>query len=295
MPCGGPNQAPCGGPVPRVGATTPAPAACPSTTWTAGPWRYTQDAAGCLTRQPAGTPIPDGTYANPRITMQGGHVVAVEAGPAPVLVPPTLCGEQAAGTPGTSTILLGTDPCNLMTMTAGRYSARAYLEAAAGTPLTITGCGTAADPFRFSIALPGAPTGATFLGAGIQFTNGLMQQFVLPVMSVSADAATGLTVTTNTTTGAVFLTRTPTAAARLPGVVCNSSTNPTNGVLVGTPNTSYVLRLPNTATNAYTPTTDAAGAATIANMATGVYEVYVGTTSLGYISYERCTYVAPTP
>ncbi len=291
MPCGGPNQAPCGGPVPRVGIPATTPAACPSTTWVAGPWRYTQDGAGCLSREAVGSPILDGTYANPRITMQGGHIVAIEAGPAPVLVPPALCGEQAAGTPGTSTILLSTDPCNLMTMVAGRYSARAYLEAASGTPLTITGCGTSADPFRFTINLPSAPSGGTFVGAGIQFTNGLMQQFALPVMSVSADPATGLTVTTNSVTGGVSLSRTPTATARLPGVVCDSTVNPTNGLLIGTPNTSYLLRVPNTTTNVYTPTTNASGTATISNMSTGVYEVYVGTTSLGYISYERCVHV----
>jgi hypothetical protein len=29
------------------------------------------------------------------------------------------------------------------------------------------------------------------------------------------------------------------------------------------------------------------------NMASGVYEVFVGTRSLGYMAYTRCAYVAP--
>lgn len=227
--------------------------------------------------------------------MAGGHIVAIEEGSATAVVPPALCAPagQSTGAPGT--IVLDAGPCNLMSMVAGKYTARLYAETQSGSPLAVAGCGTQADPLRFTLTLPETAGGANFTGAGITVLNGRVTQFVLPVMNVTTATNTNLTAQYNPTTGTINLTLTDpdVAAVKLPAAICDNSVNPTNGVLAGTPNTTYLLRVPNTTTTVYTATTSNAGAATINNMATGVYEVVVGTRSLGYMAYTRCTYVAP--
>ena len=295
MACGGPNQAPCGGPVPRVGVSPTPAATCPSVSWTAGPWRYVQSASGCLTREAAGAPIPDGQYQHPVITMRDGHIVAIEEGAAQLLLPPALCG-GAPSTPGApGTIVLDAGACNLMAMVAGKYTARVYVEAAPSSPRSVTGCGTAADPLRFDVTLPAAAGGATFTGCGIAITNGRVTQFTAPVMNVVVNPNSGLGATWNPANCTITLeSLDPTAAAtKLPAVICDSASNPTNGLLAGTPSTTYLLRIPNTATTVYTATTNGSGSAVVNNMASGVYEVFVGTRSLGYMAYTRCAYVAP--
>lgn len=299
MPCGGENQAPCGGPVPRAaadcGCTQPVQGACTASTWVTGPWRYTQDTTGCVTREAVGTAIEDGVYANPTITMQDGFVVAITPGESLRVTPPALCGaSQVAVTPGSVPLMDGSS-CNLSTVVNSRVLTRLFTETAPGSALSITGCGTEASPLVFDVALPADAGGATFQSCGINIQAGRVVAFAAPIMAVTTAPGSGLTATldTNTCTLTLDVDDPVGSAARLPAIVCDNSVNPTNGVLVGTASTVYELRLPNTLTVVYTATTDGVGAATISNMLTGVYEVVVGTTSLGYVSYTRCAYVAP--
>lgn len=248
-----------------------------------------------MTREPAGVAIPDGVYVNPRVTMADGHIVAVENGPAVAVVPPAPCGAGTAVPTGPGgQVLLSADACNLMTMVEGRLLTKTYFQIADGSPIEITGCGTAGNPFLVTLTLPEAAGGATFTGCGITINNGRVTAFTPPVMNVLADEDTGIEVDPDPLTCTLTLRRASGAtSAKLPVVVCDSSTDPTNGQVVGTPDITYTFRLPNLATTVYVVTTSAAGLATITNMATGVYEVLVGGTSLGYVTYTRCTYVAP--
>lgn len=300
MACGGPNSAPCGGPVPRAaadcGCTPAGQGACESSTWTIGPWRYTQSAAGCITRAPVGTAITDGVYTNPQITMAGGHIIAIRNGTNVVATLPSLCAPNSLGsTPVAGSTVLDPAACNLTVLTNGRLVTRLYVAAPEPeSPLAVTGCGTANDPLRFTLTLPEASVGVDFTGPGITIVDGLVTDFALPVLNVTADPATGLQSAWNPTTATITLSPiSGSATARLPAVVCDDTVTPTNGILVGTPSTTYALRLPNTSSVVYTVTTSSTGAATVNGMVTGVYEVYVGTTSLGYIAYTRCAPATP--
>lgn len=289
-------MAPCGGPVPRAaadcGCTPLAQGGCNGTTWLAGTWRYTQSPMGCLTRTPVGTQIPDGVYTHPEVTMRDGHVVAIRSGAAAVATLPALCAPAGSTAAPGSTPVLSADQCNLTHLVGGRLETKVYIETEGA--ITVEGCGTQGNPFRFNAVIPGFPTGLDFEGVGIEFINGVAQTFQQPVMNVTADPGTGLTAAWNPLTATITLeAASGSAAARLPAVVCDSSADPTNGLVVGTPDTTYTFRLPNTATVVYTITTSGIGAATINAMLSGLYEVYAGAVSLGYISYTRCAYVAP--
>jgi hypothetical protein len=291
MSCGGPNQAPCG----RSSTTTPVAPRCPTQVWTAGPWMYVQTPDGCLTREAVGAPIPDGVYVNPQITMSGGHIVAVANGPAMAVVPPSPCapaGMDSGG--GGSPPLLVPDACNLMSMVQGRLQAKAFMTVADGTPMTITGCGTPENPFRFSLTLPETAGGVTYTGCGINIQNGRVVAFLPPVMDLVASEDSGLAIDVHPLTcQRTIRSATGAAVALLPAIRCDGSVDPPAGQVVGTPDTVYLLRLPNTASLVYTATTNVAGVATVSNMLGGVYEVVVGTRTLGYVNYVRCAYVAP--
>jgi hypothetical protein len=298
MACGGPNQAPCGGPVPRAaadcGCTQPVQGACPATTWIAGPWRYTQSTTGCVTREAVGAPIADGVYTHPRITMQGGHLVAIESGASALAMVPALCAPNNLATAGPAgTIVLSADQCNLTTMVGGRYLTKVALTTPSGSPLTVTGCGTPASPFVLDVTLPGTTSGTSFVGPGITFANGIATAFSLPVMNVTVTPETRLQAAWNPLTGTVAITPTAGADVKLPALLCDSAANPTNALVVGTPSTVYEFRLPNTATVLYTATTGGAGTTTVNGMVTGMYEVRANGLSLGYLSYNRCAYIAP--
>ena len=292
------TTAPCGQPVPLRAAGCddgcgPRPAGpCRATTTHIGPLEVLQDSNGCLTFSLRGA-VPDGIYTNPEVEMRGGFVVGIRTGRAALQAVAPLCAPAGQPAPAPGLIVLQDDPCNLLRRVGTTFAASLHYESSG--PLSITGCGTEANPLRFELNLPGAVAGATVQACGINIEDGVVKEFDVPVMAVVADENTGLQATWDPLTCTVTLNRLNGDAelARMPAVICDGSVDPPNGLVVGTPDAVYVLRLPNTSTVAYTVTCSGIGVGTVSNMSSGVYEVFADGVSLGYLSYTRCAYVPP--
>lgn len=261
-------------------------ASCPGGSWPIGPVTLTQAPAGCIDVERTDRTVPDGVYTNATVTMKDGFVSNITSG-APVLQAVTpLCSTTSGTTPGEdttgATVVVNPDAANLSTFAGGQLSTLFYAEGEQG--ISVTGFGTAADPIVIrGPTLPTVPTisGLTYpLKNGIQVTNGLVKAFVEPLMGVTTDANSGITLTPHATDGTVAISLTPvtttttttTAYAEPVGVTfwANTSAPFTSGTLsvYGKADTTYLIewKSGNMETGAtygstvtYSVTTDATG------------------------------------
>jgi hypothetical protein len=242
-------------------------AACADTSFVDGDWTVAQT-AGCLTRTRTSFNMLDGVYLNPTVTITNGVVSRVVAGSAVAAVRPDLCtGGTGSVTPGT--VVVSTDPCSLLFKdVAGVLHAPVFAQAGIGSGVTVTGCGTQANPFVI---------GTTALASGYSrndtcgwnISNGVV--YAMPATLISSiTPGPGVTVTYNSATCAATVGLSAASQVVIPVVVAAG--------LYGSPNTSYVI-------NGVANLTDSTGlAATPTNIATGsVYAVTVSGTLVGYI------------
>lgn len=240
---------------------------CADTSFVDGDWTVAQT-AGCLTRTRTSFNMPDGTYLNPTVTITNGVVSRVVAGSAVAAVRPDLCtGSTGSVTP--ATVVVAPEPCNLLYKdVSGALYAPVFAQAGVGSGVTITGCGTQANPLVI---------GTTALASGYSrndtcgwnISNGVI--YAMPATFISSiTPGTGVTVTYNAASCTATVGLSASAQVVNPVVVATG--------LYGTPNTSYVI---NTLANL----TDATGfAAAPNNLASGsVYAVTVSGTLTGYV------------
>jgi len=171
----------------------------PPVSWCAGNYTLTYD-KGRVVKVPIASPIQDGVYQNPTITMQDGCVVAIEQGTNVVY---SACDPCA--TPPTPPVVDPTaidgNACNLTSLSdAGLLT---LLFTGTNSCISLTGCGTYVSPLTAAIirspdagnalecrpnglfvANPSATSGANFNNCGIVIENGLVLALPSPFQPI---------------------------------------------------------------------------------------------------------------
>jgi hypothetical protein len=232
---------------------------CPDQSWSEGDFKYSV-AGGCISRERISNRLVDGVFQHAVVTVSGGSVVMVTEGDAVAAVRPEMCVSQAASVlPGVQalTYLLESDPCNLLRVnTGGELSAYASVQPAIGSGVSVSGCGTQADPFIVGYTPPA-------ITAPPVITN------VLP--------GTGITV--SVVGGVATISLAPNAIAVMPLLVCS-------GVSVkvyGSPDVTYTL---GTETITLSPSGDGTMTTSFGGQ---VIAMKIGATLIGYAVMPDCS------
>lgn len=170
----------------------------------------TSNCAPCADCPPSPAPVmprcnvvlPDGTYANATVVVEGGCITGVQAGVLPVYTPDECCpgGPGGGGTDG----LDGPPgpPGQNATITTGTVGTVPF-----GTPAAVVNAGTPTNAILNFLIPQGAPgadapgvSGVTNNSAGIQFVNGTLQSLPAqwpPIMGLLVNPVTtpGVTLT----------------------------------------------------------------------------------------------------
>lgn len=160
--------------------------------------RPAKNCAPCGDCPPAAAPVlprcnntlPNGVFSNATVTVEGGCVVSIVTGAAPLYTPDPCCATVGGETGGGALDGAQGPPGAAATVAVGSVTTIAY-----GNPATVINSGTAAAAI-LNFQIPRGPAGAaapigTGLGyseAGIEVTNGLVQALPLswpPVHTVS--------------------------------------------------------------------------------------------------------------
>ncbi len=195
--CGGctSSGAPC---PPDTTTTPPAVPPCTPFEYTCGDWLVKHDANGCVTRERVANNMPNGTYVNPTITVSNGCITAIAAGGRVLQSRPEPC---TTSTPNiTPPAAVGLDPniCNQLSGSASALLANCVVTS--GANMTVTGCGTANNPYvlNYSGPLPTAGYSPTFVN-GVAVQTPLITPVTQITSATLAVNTTGGTATLNTT------------------------------------------------------------------------------------------------
>ncbi|RQH06624.1 hypothetical protein [Paraburkholderia dinghuensis] len=106
--------------------------------------------------------IPDGTYS--AIQFQDGCIVGVGQMPEPSYTPAPCCSDTSSNGGSTTTdITVSPDACNLTSL--GAAGLATFLYVSPGNGVSVSGCGTHADPLRISVSATGDSTIVATSGA----------------------------------------------------------------------------------------------------------------------------------
>lgn len=157
-----------------------------------GPCKDCDDPAPVLPR--CNNALPDGTYTNATVVVQGGCITAVQTGAAP-LYTPELCCDGSSG--GDCDCEDGQDGQDGQDGEAATVEVGTYSMVPEGSPLTITNSGTTSHAvLNFQIPMSacncddggGGTTGVTDNTAGIEIEDGVVKSLPLtwpPALTVS--------------------------------------------------------------------------------------------------------------
>jgi hypothetical protein len=152
---------------------------CAPMSFCAGNYTITFDGQ-CLTKTRRANAIPDGTYKNADVSIEDGCITALSEGTPSSTVLAGPCTTTPGGGIGT-TPTIATGSCNLLSDTGSGLQARAVL--VAYPPLSVTGCGSAAQPWVMEF--DGASIGGVDVDScGYKATGGIFTQWVDPVTNV---------------------------------------------------------------------------------------------------------------
>jgi hypothetical protein len=247
-----------------------------------GDWKMTQDAKGCLTRERVTFLVPDGVYTNPTIKILDGCIAEIEPGGAVIQSRPEPCQASApGGGGGGGAIEIEQSVCNLLQQVGNAYRARVFMAVGPNSPLSVTGCGTQAQPFvlNFSQQVSGYSRNT----CGFDIRNGVI--FGLPAtIPAGLQAGVGIRITTDPNTCVATIEQdTDVNSATAPHAISASCVAAVK-TFTGRAATTYRLLHPANPGGSVTITTDGAGVAVIpATVVTGLNNVTVNGVLIGAV------------
>lgn len=243
--------------------------------YTCGDWQTTFS-GNCLSRTRVNNLMPDGTYANPTLTISNGCITQVVAGAPPITVRPELCGTTT--TTPSAVVALDTNPCNLLSYVGTNLLARVYTQTGIGA-ITVTGCGTAGNPLAVTF------TGSGFNrndSCGWDVQDGLVHAMPATIVS-SVVAGSGIQVTYNAGTCAATVTAVRGAIPHI-NTLCE---------FFGSPTTTYVLEHWTTLVQHTINTNNVGYGSVTDNFPIGLYRVYANGVLISLTTFTTCS--APLP
>jgi hypothetical protein len=170
-------------------------AVVPPVSWCAGNYTLTYD-KGRVVKVPSSSPIENGVYVNPTITMQDGCIVAIEAGTNVLYSACDPCATPAPP-PVDGGIAIDGNVCNLSSLSTDGLLTMLFL--GPNSCIALSGCGTYTSPLVAApiispdsgnavecrgnglfVANPNATSGANFNNCGIVIANGLVVTLPFP-------------------------------------------------------------------------------------------------------------------